>query len=117
MDIFHASTRRYWEPEFEGSSLNLAGWARKLTGKPSITVGSVGLDTVFTDLFEKGSGAGQASLDPLIQRMENHEFDLAAVGRALLADPEWTEKIESGRESEIIPFRKKRRLFFTVLIF
>lgn len=113
VDIFHASTRRYWEPEFEGSSLNLAGWARKLTGKPSIIVGSVGLDTVFTDLFEKGSGAGQASLDPLIQRMENHEFDLAAVGRALLADPEWAEKIESGRESEIIPFEKKALSFLS----
>ncbi|MFX8824893.1 hypothetical protein ABTM64_20340, partial [Acinetobacter baumannii] len=42
-DIFHCSTRRFWEPEFEGSDLNLAGWSKKLTGKPTITVGSVGL--------------------------------------------------------------------------
>eukprot|EP01030_Chromulinospumella_sphaerica_P018753 gene18753-18623_t len=32
VDIFHCSTRRFWEPEFEGSELNLAGWTRKLTG-------------------------------------------------------------------------------------
>ncbi|MGK5497429.1 12-oxophytodienoate reductase, partial [Streptomyces sp. URMC 125] len=42
-DVFHCSTRRYWLPEFEGSDLNLAGWAKKLTGRPVITVGSVGL--------------------------------------------------------------------------
>jgi len=39
-DIFHCSQRRFWEPEFEGSDLNFAGWAKKLTGKPTITVGS-----------------------------------------------------------------------------
>jgi hypothetical protein len=47
VDVFHASTRRYWDAEFEGSDLNLAGWTKKLTGKPTITVGSVGLDSDF----------------------------------------------------------------------
>jgi 2,4-dienoyl-CoA reductase-like NADH-dependent reductase (Old Yellow Enzyme family) len=47
VDIFHCSTRRFWEPEFDGSELNLAGWTRQLTGKPTITVGSVGLDGEF----------------------------------------------------------------------
>lgn len=28
VDIFHASTRRFWIPEFEGSDLNLAGWTK-----------------------------------------------------------------------------------------
>jgi len=26
LDGFHSSTRLFWEPEFEGSDLNLAGW-------------------------------------------------------------------------------------------
>src|SRR4051794_30343672 len=26
-DVFHCSQRRFWEPEFEASDLNLAGWA------------------------------------------------------------------------------------------
>jgi 2,4-dienoyl-CoA reductase-like NADH-dependent reductase (Old Yellow Enzyme family) len=30
----------FWEPEFEGSDLNFAGWAKKVTGVPTITVGS-----------------------------------------------------------------------------
>jgi 2,4-dienoyl-CoA reductase-like NADH-dependent reductase (Old Yellow Enzyme family) len=33
VDIFDASTRWFWKPEFPGSDLNLAGWAQKLTGK------------------------------------------------------------------------------------
>jgi 2,4-dienoyl-CoA reductase-like NADH-dependent reductase (Old Yellow Enzyme family) len=45
VDIFHASTRRFWLPEFPDSDLNLAGWTRKITDAPTITVGNVGLDT------------------------------------------------------------------------
>ncbi len=29
VDAFHASTRRYRLPEFEGADLDLAGWTRK----------------------------------------------------------------------------------------
>ena len=34
------------------------------------------------------------------------EFDLIAVGRALLADPEWANKVQNGQEKDIIPFDK-----------
>ncbi|WP_339269403.1 NADH:flavin oxidoreductase [Paenibacillus sp. FSL W8-0187] len=104
VDIFHCSTRRFWEPEFEGSDLNFAGWAKKLTGKTVITVGSVGLDEVFTSLFTQGKGAGQKDLEELLNRLEEHEFDLVAVGRALLADPEWAAKVRNGRFDELAPF-------------
>lgn len=60
VDAFHASTRRYWLPEFEGSDLNLAGWTKKLTGRPTITVGSVGLDGDFIRAFA-GEGAASAA--------------------------------------------------------
>ena len=104
VDIFHCSTRRYWELEFEGSSLNLAGWTKKLTGKPTITVGSVGLDNNFIDFFTKGQGAKTASLTPLMERLQKDEFDLVAVGRSLLADPAWATKIHENRIDELIPF-------------
>ncbi|MFE6102794.1 NADH:flavin oxidoreductase [Streptomyces laurentii] len=99
-DAFHASTRRYWLPEFEGSDLNLAGWARKLTGRPAITVGSVGLDGDFIHAFA-GKGAELGSLDNLLDRMERDEFDMVAVGRALLQDPEWAAKVLAGRTDEL----------------
>ena len=104
VDIFHCSTRRYWEPEFEGSSLNLAGWTKQLTGKPTITVGSVGLDNNFIDFFTEGKGAKTTSLSPLIVRLQKKEFDLVAVGRALLADCAWATKIHENRSEELIPF-------------
>ncbi len=104
VDLFHLSTRRFWEPEFEGSGLNLAGWAKKLTGKPTIAVGSVGLDGEVMNLFMEGKGAGITNLDGLIDRLERQEFDLVAVGRALLADPAWASKIRDGRFDELIPF-------------
>jgi 2,4-dienoyl-CoA reductase-like NADH-dependent reductase (Old Yellow Enzyme family) len=95
VDAFHASTRRYWLPEFDGSDLNLAGWTKKLTGKPAITVGSVGLDGEFLRSFQ-GEGAQVKSIDNLLDRLESEEFDLVAVGRALLQDPEWARKVLEG---------------------
>ena len=43
-DLFHVSTRRFWTPEWPGSDLGLAGWAKSFTDAPVIAVGSVGLD-------------------------------------------------------------------------
>ncbi|UOQ42922.1 NADH:flavin oxidoreductase [Halobacillus salinarum] len=103
VDIFHCSTRRFWEPEFEGSSLNLAGWTKKLSGKPVIAVGSVGLDGVFTDF----SGAGTASLDDLVDKLDRDEFDLVAIGRSLLMDPEWVKKVHEGQADDLSAFNKE----------
>ncbi|MYS78557.1 12-oxophytodienoate reductase, partial [Streptomyces sp. SID5926] len=103
VDAFHASTRRYWLPEFEDSDLNLAGWTKKLTGKAAITVGSVGLDGDFNRSFQ-GEGAPVRGLDNLLDRMERDEFDLVAVGRALLQDPRWAEKVLVGRFDELAPY-------------
>ncbi|MCP3768654.1 MULTISPECIES: NADH:flavin oxidoreductase [Streptomyces] len=103
VDAFHASTRRYWLPEFEGSELNLAGWAKKLTGRPAITVGSVGLNGEFQEAFQ-GRGAELRSLDNLLDRLERDEFDLVAVGRAVLQDPEWAAKVLGGRLDELAPY-------------
>lgn len=104
-DSFHCSQRRFWEPEFEGSDLNFAGWAKKLTGKPTITVGSVGLSGEFIAAFA-GEGSEPASLDALLERMERDEFDLVAVGRALLQDPEWVAKVRDGRSGDLRAFER-----------
>lgn len=98
VDIFHCSVRRFWEPEFAGSALSLAGWVKKLTGKTTITVGSVGMDS---DPAEAGDHPG---MEGLVERLELGEFDLAAVGRALLGDPAWAVKIREGRQNELQHF-------------
>jgi 2,4-dienoyl-CoA reductase-like NADH-dependent reductase (Old Yellow Enzyme family) len=103
VDAFHASTRRYWLPEFDGSDLNLAGWTKKLTGKPAVTVGSVGLDGDFIKGFT-GEGSPVKGIDDLLDRLERDEFDLVAVGRALLQDPEWAAKVLGDRFEELKPY-------------
>jgi 2,4-dienoyl-CoA reductase-like NADH-dependent reductase (Old Yellow Enzyme family) len=110
VDIFHASTRRFWQPEFADlaglseheQGLNFAGWVKRITGKITISVGSVGLDS---SSFE---AAGVASVLPVEERLKHAEFDLIAVGRAVLADPQWPAKIQSGAYDRIIPFDKKQ---------
>ncbi len=101
VDIFHASQRRFWEAEFDGSPLNLAGWAQRLTGRPAIAVGSVGLDSEMLQTFFSDQPAQPGSLDQLIAMMERRDFDLVAVGRALLSDPDWVEKIRRGEWSSL----------------
>lgn len=105
VDIFHCSQRRFWEPEFEGSDLNFAGWAKKITGKATITVGSVGLTGEFLAAFA-GESSDPSNLDELMRRMDRGDFDLVAVGRPLLADPNWVKKIKNGQSDELKGFTK-----------
>lgn len=104
VDIFHGSQRRYWESEFEGSDLNFAGWMKKITGQPTITVGSVGLSTDVMGMFTNGEGSETADISEMIRRYERGDFDLVAVGRALLQDPEWVKKVKEQRFEELRAF-------------
>ena len=100
VDFFDCSTRRFWEPEFEGSSFNLAGWTKKLTAVPTITVGSVSLNQDFVTGF-RGTGAQTVGLERLIEMMERGEFDLVAVGRSLIVNPDWANKVKNGKLNEL----------------
>lgn len=105
VDIFHPSTRRYWTPEFDGSPLSLAGWTKKLTGKPAIIVGSVGLDKDMAAAgFARDAFSAAADLAPLAAMFARGEFDVAAVGRAIIANPDWCNLIRAGRWRETIPY-------------
>lgn len=106
VDILHCSQRRFWEPEFEESDLNFAGWAKKLTGKPTITVGSVGLSGDFFGAFA-GESSEPTSLEELNRRFDRGDFDLVAVGRPILADPNWVAKIKAGKMNELRGFSKE----------
>jgi 2,4-dienoyl-CoA reductase-like NADH-dependent reductase (Old Yellow Enzyme family) len=104
VDVLHCSSRRFWEPEFKGSDLNLAGWAKKLTGKPAITVGSVTLGADLMTSFGSQEAILVTGIDELLDRLERGEFDLVAVGRALIANPEWAEQIKAGALDQLRPF-------------
>ena len=107
IDVFHCSQRRFWEPEFPeidgDDGLNFAGWAKKLTGAATISVGSVGLSGDFLAAFG-GEGSRSAGLEKLVARMERDEFDLIAVGRAILNDPRWVAKVRTGDTAALKDF-------------
>ena len=102
---FHCSTRRFWQPEFEGSDLNLAGWVKKVTGLPTISVGSVGLDGEFSaaDRFKKAHFS-EETVGKLLKMLERGDFDLIAVGRAFLANPAWPNLIKNHQFEDIEPY-------------
>lgn len=110
VDVFHASTRRFWMPEWSECERGLAGWTRHLSGAPTIIVGSLGLNR---DVMDSLLGSGETRLNlaetlrNLAYRYAAGEFDLVSVGRSLIADPDWVRKVREGRWDEIRVFRKQ----------
>jgi 2,4-dienoyl-CoA reductase-like NADH-dependent reductase (Old Yellow Enzyme family) len=110
VDALHASQRRWWDaefPEIDGEGgLNLAGWCKKITGLTSITVGSVGLSSDFIGAFA-GQDSKTRPIADVIERLDKGEFDMVAIGRALLQDPHWAQKIKEGRTGELADYDAK----------
>jgi len=79
---------------------------KKITGKATITVGSVGLTGEFLAAFA-GEASQPNSLDELMRRLDRGDFDLVGVGRPLLSDPFWPQKIREGRTDELKGFNKE----------
>jgi 2,4-dienoyl-CoA reductase-like NADH-dependent reductase (Old Yellow Enzyme family) len=85
--------------------MTLAGWARKLTGKPSMAVGGVGLNNWLQDTFNnRGETQAINNLDEVRRLFDAGMFDMIAVGRALISDPAWVEKARAG--APFLPFDK-----------
>ncbi|WP_441959306.1 oxidoreductase [Mycolicibacterium houstonense] len=93
VDVLHPSTRRHYQPAFADSPLSLAGWTKKVSGLPVISVGSVGLATEFKPGRIDGELITPAPVDRLLEQYQAGEFDIVAVGRALLADPGWVNRL------------------------
>jgi 2,4-dienoyl-CoA reductase-like NADH-dependent reductase (Old Yellow Enzyme family) len=105
VDVFDASVRYFNRAEFDGSPMNLAGWAKKLTGKLSMAVGGIGLDKGYYDSKRDGASRSAHNFEPLMERFNRGEFDLVEVGRSLLHDPQWTRKVRAGEELQ--PFSEE----------
>jgi 2,4-dienoyl-CoA reductase-like NADH-dependent reductase (Old Yellow Enzyme family) len=99
VDIFDVSTRVFSVPAFAGSDMGLAGWVRKLSGKPTMTVGGIGFDKELAASFAEPTQAID-NLGEVVRRFEGGEFDLVALGRALLMDPAWVLKAQAGAAFE-----------------
>ncbi len=107
VDLFHCSTRRFWEPEFPetGSDMNLAGWTKKISGLPTMTVGSVSLNEDFINAYRgKAAETDGAHIEGLAKMLERGDFDLVAVGRALIVNADWANKVRNGRMDQLKPW-------------
>ena len=51
-----------------------------------------------------GEGAEKSDISELLKRLDRQDFDLVAVGRALLSDYQWVQKIKEGRTEDILDF-------------
>jgi 2,4-dienoyl-CoA reductase-like NADH-dependent reductase (Old Yellow Enzyme family) len=74
-----------------------------------ITVGSVGLDTDVMDVFMHGVDPRPRvpqAIGELARGMAAGEFDLVAVGRALIGDPDFVSKVAAGHYDTIRTFRR-----------
>lgn len=107
VDVFHCSTRRFAEPAFAGDPTTLSGWVRRLSGRPTILVGSVTLKTDFKapdgKVFAAAENDDIARLEALLAQ---GEFDLVAIGRALIANPDWVRLLAERRLGEMRPFER-----------
>jgi len=54
--------------------------------------------------YTEGGRARTVPLDQLLEQFTDQQFDLVAVGRALLSDPEWVLKIHQGRFKDLRTF-------------
>ena len=99
-----------WGKVLDFFGRTLAGWTRHLTGLPVIAVGSVGVAAPFLGVSDDGKSPAESqptlTLAPLVDLLTRGEFDLVAVGRAVLADPHWGAKVADGRLAEIRPYDK-----------
>jgi 2,4-dienoyl-CoA reductase-like NADH-dependent reductase (Old Yellow Enzyme family) len=46
-------------------------------------------------------------LQELTRRFDRGDFDLAAIGRVVLTDPNWLQKIQDGRFEELLPYSRE----------
>lgn len=108
VDLFDCSTRRFADPAFDGSPLSLAGWTRRLTGRPTIAVGGVGLAGGLYDAAAGEAIAARHDLAEIEACLQRGEFDLIGVGRALLQDPLWLAKTRANEPT--LPFHRATAL-------
>ncbi len=108
VDLFHCSTRRFWEPEFAGDPRNLSAWVKAISGRPVVTVGSVTLDVDFKAPTGKSFAASAPDHIRLLEDgIDKGWYDLVAIGRALIANPDWPNLVAAGRSDLLRPFERE----------
>ena len=102
VDLLHVSTRVATDIAFpDHGAGTLAGWARRLSGLPTIAVGGVSLRR-----DGEGSEAPLVVEDPgpAMALLASGEADMLAVGRMLIANLSWTHVVRDGDWRDLKPY-------------
>ncbi len=104
VDILHVSTRDATAPGYPEAhpTRTLAGWSKKLSTLPTIAVGRV---SVSQSMGETGAIA-TTDPAPAAALIRDGETDVIAVGRALIANPDWCERVRAGKWHDLKAFDK-----------
>lgn len=105
VDVLHVSTRDLCDPAFPDSPGTLAAWSKTLSGLPVIGVGKVSLARGMDQAAPLPEEA-VADPAPVIEMVEQEEIDLVAIGRALIANPDWVPLVRCGRWEELTPYHR-----------
>lgn len=110
VDIFDCSALCFTDAAFKGFEGSLAYWTKIITNKPTINIGSVGsnkpflhdVSEIINKIVNNPNSSNNNSLcketkiyniEALDKSLKNKEFDLIALGRPLLLDAEWINKL------------------------
>ncbi len=106
VDILHASTYDALEPAFpDVSEETLSGWTRRLSGVPCIAVGKVCSNFTLRGAYGEEKDA-VADPHPAMDLVEKGEADLLALGRTLIANPDWVKQVREGNWQDLKAFDK-----------
>ncbi|MFZ5492872.1 MAG: 12-oxophytodienoate reductase [Pseudomonadota bacterium] len=110
VDGFHVAAHRIGTPAFapavDAAQHGLAWHVRALSGLPVSAAGGV---TYSTGIGESLMGVETQLTDPAeaAETLRTGDADLIAVGRAMLANPDWAAKVRAGRWQDLKPFRRE----------
>ena len=82
----------------DGEGETMIGTVRRLSGIPVMAVGGIGKTVRQNDIYAVGDPS------PAFSLIEKHEADLLGVGKGLLANPDWVDKVQKNEWRSLRPF-------------
>jgi len=102
IDFFHSSGYRLEAPAFADGETFVSA-LKRLGGLPAIGSGGITYSNTTAESF---AGEVAELTDPAAceSAIEQGECDLVAVGRAMIANPDWASKVGAGNWRDLVPF-------------